>query len=275
MQRSDTIHAGMVLGCGAVISGAGAALLAGRQAPGAPALEGVLGVALAGIGLAVVGVWMLLFVVAVLAELLQRRGRSRVAAFASGCTPAMMRRLAAALLGVNLLAAPALAQAATVPSEGRSGQVPAAIAVERPSASGIGIGAAPGGSGAPDRVPRAAPAGGGQAHRHGAEPPASLGESESSDPAPRPVSPAWEPEPMQVDGGPLLRGETRTTVDAEEVVVAPGDSLWSIVAARLGPLATAADIAEAWPAWYDTNRSVIGSDPSLLFPGTVLHAPSG
>ncbi len=78
---------------------------------------------------------------------------------------------------------------------------------------------------------------------------------------------------MPADGSLLVRPATRAPVGAAEVVVAPGDSLWSIVAARLGPLATAADVAEAWPGWFAANRSVIGDDPSLLLPGQVLHAP--
>ncbi|WP_247826595.1 LysM peptidoglycan-binding domain-containing protein [Arthrobacter antioxidans] len=234
MQRSDAIQAGMILGCGVALSGAGAVLLVGRRAADGPALEGVLGMALTAIGLAVVGVWVLLFVLAVLAELLGRGGPSAGAALASRCTPAVMRRLAAALLGVNLLAVPAMAQAAS-----DDGDRPVLTAT------------------AADRSPASAAA------------------SESPDPALTPVSPAWKPERLQVDGGPLLRAESRTLVEAQEAVVAPGDSLWSIVAARLGPMATASDIAEAWPAWYDTNRAAIGDDPSLLLPGTVLQTPSG
>ncbi|WP_434993692.1 LysM peptidoglycan-binding domain-containing protein [Arthrobacter sp. Ld5] len=234
MQSSDAIQAGMVLGCGIITAGAGAVLLDGGRTTPRPALEGVLGMVLSGIGLAVVGAWVLLFLVAVLAELLRRRGPSTVAAIASACTPAVMRRLAAALLGLHLLAVPAVAQAASHGSEGGRGPILTAPAAEWPA--------------------RAA-------------------DPRSPDPIP-PVSPAWRPAPLQAEGGPLLRGESRTVVEAE-AVVAPGDSLWSIVAARLGPLASAADIAEAWPAWYHANRAVIGDDPSFLLPGTVLQPPSG
>ncbi|WP_181033554.1 LysM peptidoglycan-binding domain-containing protein [Arthrobacter sp. SX1312] len=271
MRTSDTIQAGMILGCGIACSGAGAALLVGGPAPGGPDLEGVLGAALSGIGLAVVGVWVLLFVVAVLAELLKRRGPSAMAALASRCAPAMMRRLAAALLGANLLAVPAVAPAAA----GGSEHVLTATAA-RSSAPAVHGGLSPVDAGPADRVPPMGSSDAGRQNpRHGAEPPAPATPSGSPDAAPAPVSPAWEPLPMQVDGGPLLRGESRTVVGGEEIVVAPGDSLWSIVAARLGPLATASDIAEAWPLWYATNRAVVGDDPSLLLPGTVLQAPTG
>ena len=272
MQMSETIQAGMILGCGVACSGAGAALLVGGPAPGTSDLEGVLGAALSGIGLAVVGAWVLLFVVAVLAELLERRGPSTVAALASRCTPAMMRRLAGALLGVNLLAVPAVTHAAAAGSE----HVLTATAAARPAAPAAHEGASPVDAGPARRVPSTESS---DAGRHtpqdGAEPPATATPPGSSDRVPGPVSPAWEPVPMQVDGGPLLRGESRTVVDGDEVVVAPGDSLWSIVAARLGPMATASDIAEAWPVWYDTNRAAVGDDPSLLLPGTVLQAPAG
>lgn len=248
MKTSDTIQAGLILGCGVVTTGAGTALLVGRQATGRPVLEDALGLALAGLGLAVVGGWVVLFLVALLAELLHRRGPSIAATCASRCAPALMRRLAVALLGLNLLAVPAVAHAATAGTAGSPGPAVAATT---------------GAAGSPGQAPSAA----GRS--------ASLAAPGPTDPRPEPVSPAWQPEPLPVDGGPLVRGPSRAVVDAEEAVVAPGDSLWSIVAARLGPLATAADIAEVWPTWYEANRALIGDDPSLLLPGTVLQAPSG
>jgi resuscitation-promoting factor RpfA len=58
------------------------------------------------------------------------------------------------------------------------------------------------------------------------------------------------------------------------VVVAPGDSLWSIAERHGEPGAAAADVAVAWPRWYAANRHVIGPDPGLLQVGTVLRVPS-
>lgn len=57
-------------------------------------------------------------------------------------------------------------------------------------------------------------------------------------------------------------------------VVQPGDSLWNLVAAELGPEATAAAVAERWPQWYAANHAVIGADPDLLVPGQVLRVPA-
>ena len=52
-----------------------------------------------------------------------------------------------------------------------------------------------------------------------------------------------------------------------------GDTLWSIAARHLGPNPSDAEIAQAWPAWHDANREVVGSDPDLLLPGQVLRSP--
>jgi nucleoid-associated protein YgaU len=70
-----------------------------------------------------------------------------------------------------------------------------------------------------------------------------------------------------------LLGPRPRTTDAGEVVVRRGDTLWSIAARNLGPRPSDSQIAQAWPAWYDANRDVIGDDPGLLLPGQVLRAP--
>lgn len=85
------------------------------------------------------------------------------------------------------------------------------------------------------------------------------------------LSPGWIPHrvplPMQrIVGG----GNTRP---AAEVVVRPGDSLWAIAARELPPGATAEEISEAWPLWYEANRQLIGPDPHRLDVGMVLQAP--
>lgn len=58
------------------------------------------------------------------------------------------------------------------------------------------------------------------------------------------------------------------------VVVRPGDSLWSVARAGLGPAASNRQVAAAWPAWWSTNRAAIGDDPDLLQPGTHLVPPT-
>jgi nucleoid-associated protein YgaU len=63
------------------------------------------------------------------------------------------------------------------------------------------------------------------------------------------------------------------------VVVRPGDSLWALAEASLRRAGTAAPtdraVAQAWPQWWSANRAVIGDDPDLLLPGTVLRPPTG
>jgi nucleoid-associated protein YgaU len=91
------------------------------------------------------------------------------------------------------------------------------------------------------------------------------------------VSPDWKPLPLPCDPGLLARPPRQqgSALDGDRaaVVVRTGDSLWSIAAARLGPLASDAQIAASWPRWYARNASMIGPDPDLLTPGQTLAAP--
>jgi nucleoid-associated protein YgaU len=59
----------------------------------------------------------------------------------------------------------------------------------------------------------------------------------------------------------------------DQLRVRPGDSLWLIAAQRLGSDSSDPLIAAEWPRWYAANRSVIGTDPSVIQPGQVLRAP--
>ncbi|GAA1852273.1 hypothetical protein [Myceligenerans crystallogenes] len=76
-------------------------------------------------------------------------------------------------------------------------------------------------------------------------------------------------------------GDDRPPSEAGTVVVAEGDSLWSIAAAQLAARAKGpgtgpprpARVARETAAWYAANRDVIGPDPDLVRPGTVLHPP--
>lgn len=64
------------------------------------------------------------------------------------------------------------------------------------------------------------------------------------------------------------------TSNAREYVVRRGDSLWSIAARHLGPGATTAQIAAAWPQWYAVNAQTVGPDPDLISPGQHLVVPA-
>ena len=60
---------------------------------------------------------------------------------------------------------------------------------------------------------------------------------------------------------------------ARVVVVRPGDTLWELTAAVLPSGASDAVIADRWPHLYRLNRTVIGADPDLIFPGQRLRLP--
>lgn len=65
-----------------------------------------------------------------------------------------------------------------------------------------------------------------------------------------------------------------TAANPESVVVVAGDSLWAIAARHLPSGATDAEVAAAWPRWYDANAEVIGADPDLVRQGQVLTTPA-
>lgn len=95
--------------------------------------------------------------------------------------------------------------------------------------------------------------------------------------SPTPQAPSFaSPNPTS----PAATGTTRSPTGPgpdqtvpEVVVVEPGDTLWHIAAVRLDPHPTNAEIAKTWPRWYAANRTVIGADPDLIFPGQRLQPP--
>ena len=98
-------------------------------------------------------------------------------------------------------------------------------------------------------------------------------------PAPPVVAPANPPaEPLDwpvLATAPTMRRAPVPHVESStaNVVVRRGDSLWRIAARSLGRHATTSSTAAAWPGWWAANRAVIGDDPDLLRPGSVLRAP--
>jgi nucleoid-associated protein YgaU len=65
-----------------------------------------------------------------------------------------------------------------------------------------------------------------------------------------------------------------SSLPRDELIVRPGDCLWSLTARRLGPGASPNAIAAAWPRLYAANRAAIGADPNLIHPGQRLVAPA-
>lgn len=73
---------------------------------------------------------------------------------------------------------------------------------------------------------------------------------------------------------PALRSNHRQPSPAGvAVVVAPGDTLWSIAARHLPAHSPDAVIARRWRAIYAANRVRIGPDPDLIVPGLRLDLP--
>jgi hypothetical protein len=61
----------------------------------------------------------------------------------------------------------------------------------------------------------------------------------------------------------------------ERLVVREGDSLWAIAVDLSPPHASPAHIAELAHRLYAVNRDLIGDDPDLIYPETLLRAPGG
>lgn len=74
--------------------------------------------------------------------------------------------------------------------------------------------------------------------------------------------------PLSHQGSELDSLQARATLTVE-----PGDCLWSIAETLLPSGASDSQIDAAWRALYAANASVVGSDPSLIHPGTVLVLP--
>lgn len=61
----------------------------------------------------------------------------------------------------------------------------------------------------------------------------------------------------------------------QHIVVREGDSLWRIAEQRLPRAAPTGEVSALTWALYVMNRSTIGDDPDLIYPGMTLIAPEG
>lgn len=251
--RADLAMAVAILLLGASLIFSGLQLLRWHEVTAGTSLHfglaELLAIVAAALGLALLTWWLFALFCACFSALMQGHGSNKVAVICANFSPAFMRRLVAAVLGLNLLAAP-LAHAVDTPAidpHWRAETIATAPAAVTPSphVSAEAI--------VPHWVPQTTP----------------------TDPGPL-LSPELRPAPEQGTGG--TPGDPTSNLPTErqfEVVVQRGDSLWSIVATALGPYSTELDVAQAWPLWYQNNRATIGPDPHLILPGQVLHAPWG
>ncbi|MDN3903976.1 hypothetical protein [Arthrobacter sp. YD2] len=246
---ADALTAVAVAALGLLLLRDGAEILQALPASGArsgpsvspESFELLAGLCAAGTGLVLTVWWVGGLICAAAGGILVRCGMASAGHRTMLLAPGPARRLAAAVLGLSLAAGsvPAIA-AASAPTP----------AVSAPVASGT---AATGHHRPPELLSATAP---------------------FADKAPDEdaVSPLWRPAPPQPPAGNVLTPVPRT--EQAEVVVAAGDTLWSLAAEQLGPLATDAEIAAHWPRWHALNLAVVGPDPHLILPGQILSAPA-
>lgn len=255
---------------GTALAACGGVLTGGLQAPAGPDPEALVGLVAAGLGSAVVLVWALAAVLAATAVLARRHRRDRVAALCERCSPALLRRAAAAVLGLQLAGLPAAsADDAVSPFWGADDLTPVQASPTTPGQVPSSDRGAAGPAG-PEVVPAeetgaARPEEPAPTPRVGAPEPVPGDPAGETVPAPRPAGAV--PVPAQ----PVLPPAQRAVDGA--VTVVRGDTLWSLAAAHLGPGATDARIAGCWPVWYELNRHVLLDGPHLIFPGQRLLVP--
>ncbi|GAB3434565.1 hypothetical protein GCM10027517_02780 [Phycicoccus ginsengisoli] len=251
--------------------------------PGPARLDEVVAAVLA-LAAVLVGAWLTATaVVALLAHLPGRLGRG-LDAWSRSWSPALARRVATVLVGASVtgVVAPGAAAGVVSPAPVPGFSATAPVAVGTASAPGFSSTAPVTVSTASAPAPTWSPPTTDDPSAPGFAPTASPQPTASPEPpaaGEAPVTgevpvPGWVPPRPVVRPQPaphLVAGPGRQA--PAEVVVLRGDSLWSIVARHLGPEATDAEVAEAWPRWWAANRSVVGADPDLLLPGQVLSVP--
>lgn len=198
----------------------------------------------AGTGAVIAAWWIIAVIGAALATCGDRWQSVRLARLGKSLSPAFLRRVAASVLGVNLLLSPG------------------AWAADGQDQPGL--------RGAPTTVPATLSAASHTALPH----PGWLASSHLASGAdPTLPTPDWKPKTPT----PATPGSTRparpTAAEDTTVSVRQGDCLWDIAAYELGPTATDLEIDRRWRQWYQHNRSLIGAESALILPGTVLVAP--
>lgn len=266
--RADAVMAASILLLGFFLCIAGGSMVDRWQVSTArrqgPELDDLLGAVAVAAGLAIVAWWILSMMVAATAAVLDKCGRRRAADRTGKCCPEFMRRLAVAVLSVQLLSAP-LAHAAAPPA-GPAWVPTQEVAVQDVPVHGVAIQAQWSPTSGHPQIPEAE----GTA-------PGDPGDQTSQAPAAA-VRPDWRPSPPVLDPGLMaaqpVRAEQTTLPALSEVTVLAGDTLWDIASGHLGPAASDVDVALHWPRWYEANKSQIGESPHVLLPGQILKAPS-
>ena len=254
----------LILGLGCFLTVAGTGLVDRWQHSAARrqslSFEDLLGAVAAAGGLLIVAWWLLSFAAALAAAMFEKAGRRRAAAASGRFSPAFMRRLALAVVGVQLIGAP-MSQASSQSVPG--GLAHGSVAV---AAAWTPIGGVPRLESERPPAREGNPLG---ADRH-------AGTTAQQLPGHPDLQPQWQPQPPAAAPGPVVSAQLRAAREPQadqDVVVRSGDTLWTIAARHLGPEASDVDVALEWPRWFDNNRAVIGSNPNALLPGQILKSP--
>jgi hypothetical protein len=222
---------------------------------------------------AVLGAWLSVSTLAAMVAHLPGRLGDAADRWARAWAPAVSRRVAAvlvgALIGGALAPGTALGDGPTVPAPAGPAIAPGFTATSHQGERGPGFALtlptldAPGSPDAPDAPD--------------AEPRSALDPSGRTPTPARTPAPGWTPSrPVQRSQphAELVTGGRSSQRTAAVVVVHRGDTLWDIARRHLGPDATDAEVASAWPQWHAANHALIGDDPDLLLPGQILRPPT-
>ncbi len=245
----------------------GALLYTGASVPPAGAETQMLEASVAWLasaaGVAIVSWWIAALTLALCAEILDRRGRAEAASRTARLAPDFMRRLASALLGLNLIVLPVAAHASSTPDPAPTAPTTTTQPLRVASATRHDVLISPLWNTRPATV---------------ANPTQNTADAANETFSGRKTAartPGWTPAAQPVSGGLIVPEAKHSPATApRHVAVVPGDSLWTIAATALGPMATDVEIAAEWPRWYQQNQHLIGSDPSLILPGQVLQSPA-
>lgn len=179
-----------------------------------------------------------------------------------------VRRIAASALVVSLSSTPALAAEGAAGGDDLGWRPTSSAPASPVQSASPQAGQSPSGSADAGDPPSTAAPDGARSRIDGPAPSSSPAPSDRAGESGDSVGsapPATTDDRASTTSGPEASERTHT--------VLPGESLWSITASLLPSGAGAARIAQSWPALYHANADVIGADPSLIRPGTVLTVP--
>lgn len=81
------------------------------------------------------------------------------------------------------------------------------------------------------------------------------------------------PPPVAPASSAVSSTRTTSSEPVDQVVVVAGDSLWSLAQRQLPTGSSPQQIATAVTKWHELNRSTIGDNPDLIYPGQTLNVP--